>query len=299
MDPNAPEQPAPPTNPEPPAPQTPPEPAPSPEQPQPVVSAVPEQPSPIARQFGEPEAAAAPATAPGGQAASEGKLPSAFSLFKPSWEAVKRNLKAFVLIGLVPYVLIVLLALALGISRGVLHEQSSSLKPELGIGLVVFVLIAAVCALVLTPALVYTQLQSVRGNSVEPAAAVKTGLHTCWRFLGVGLLSGLVIALGFVALIVPGIIFLRRYFLAGYFLIDGDLGVMEAMKRSAAATKGRAMAVWGLVGVLFLIGLVGIIPLLGSIASAVLSVVYYCAPAVRYAQLTGQPVARAAELPQA
>ena len=83
---------------------------------------------------------------------------------------------------------------------------------------------------------------------------------------------------------------LKRYILAPYFLVDKNLGIMEAMNQSAEASKKYSSALWGLIGVTFLISLPGIIPVLGAIVSALLGIAYYCAPAVRYREVTtGEP----------
>ena len=75
---------------------------------------------------------------------------------------------------------------------------------------------------------------------------------------------------------------IRRYTLASYFLIDQNLGILEAMRRSSAATKGFSGAIWGLVGVQALIGAPGWIPFIGPILSAGTAMLYGCAPALRY-----------------
>jgi uncharacterized membrane protein len=96
----------------------------------------------------------------------------------------------------------------------------------------------------------------------------------------------LIIGVGFLLLIVPGLFLLRRYILAPYFLVDKELSINEALNQSAAFSKKYSGAVWGLIGVTILISLLGIIPVLGGIASAILGIAYYCAPALRYKEVT-------------
>jgi hypothetical protein len=106
-----------------------------------------------------------------------------------------------------------------------------------------------------------------------------------WRLIGLDLLVALYVLVGLILLVVPGIIMLRRYFLAPYVMIDKNCGIKEAMERSAAISKPYSGSIWGIVGVMLLIGLVGVVPLVGSLASLILALLYTVAPALRYQQL--------------
>lgn len=106
-----------------------------------------------------------------------------------------------------------------------------------------------------------------------------------WRLVGLYIVMGLVIGVGFLLLIVPGLIMLRRYFLAPYVMLDKNTGIREAMDKSAELTKLNTGAIWGVLGVMLLFGLVNIIPIIGGLASFVLGGLYSLAPAMRYHQL--------------
>jgi hypothetical protein len=227
------------------------------------------------------EQATAPDAAPNAPAGS--KLPSAFSLFKPSWAAVKLNIVTFILLALIPAVLyFAIAALVLSMDKNSTGSLGSGAITAFAIvGLIVLLL-----ATIFGPAIAYIQLKSVSGTKVTIGEALKSGLHFALRFLGLYIIMGLVIGIGFLLLIVPGLFMLRRYILAPYFLIDKDLGIMEAMNQSAEASKKYSSALWGLIGVSILISLPGIIPVIGALASAILGIAYYCAPAVRYKEVT-------------
>ena len=83
-------------------------------------------------------------------------------------------------------------------------------------------------------------------------------------------------------MIVPGLFILKRYYLAAYYLIDEDLDITEAMRRSAADSKRYSSAVWGILGAQLLFAACLIIPILGFIAALVLLAMYANAPAIRY-----------------
>ena len=74
---------------------------------------------------------------------------------------------------------------------------------------------------------------------------------------------------------------------APYVMLDahGKIGVKEALDKSAELGLQNTGAVWGLIGVSFLISLCGIVPVIGSLASFVLGALYSIAPALRYQQL--------------
>lgn len=106
-----------------------------------------------------------------------------------------------------------------------------------------------------------------------------------WRLIGLYIVTGLIIFVGFILLIIPGLIMLRRYFLAPYVMIDKNCGIREAMDRSAAISKPHSGYIWGIVGVTILISMIGIIPLIGSIVAFVMGMFYSVAPALRYQEL--------------
>jgi uncharacterized membrane protein len=70
-----------------------------------------------------------------------------------------------------------------------------------------------------------------------------------WRFLGAHILTGIALFIGFICLIVPGIILAVGLAFVPYLVVERGLGPIEAMKESWRITKGHK---WNL----FLLGLV-------------------------------------------
>jgi hypothetical protein len=66
-----------------------------------------------------------------------------------------------------------------------------------------------------------------------------------WRFIGASLLIGVIVALGFIVLIIPGIYFALKYQFVLNLIVDKDMGVFEAMQKSAEMTKGVKMSLLG------------------------------------------------------
>lgn len=238
-----------------------------------------------------PGASAAPSVPPAAASGSP-EVPSAFSLFKPSWEGLKLNIVEIIMIFLVP----TLVLFTLGLIISLLIPSGSR-----AVGLaVLFVIGSLIYVGLVGPALVYTQLKSGRLEKVAYNDAFACSKKFWARFIGLSIVVGLVIFVGLLLLIVPGIIFIRRYFLSQYAMIDQDMGIGESMRTSSALSKGRSMAVFGIIGVDILIGLPSAIPFIGSIITFALQIAYFCAPAIRYEQLKAlKPVAKPAAKPAA
>ena len=91
--------------------------------------------------------------------------------------------------------------------------------------------------------------------------------HNYWNAVLANILVGAIVIIGFVLLIVPGIIFLCKLAFTPYLVVDRKMAVIEAVKESWRMTNGHAWTVFlilllaipiSVVGLLCLI--VGIIP---------------------------------------
>lgn len=203
------------------------------------------------------------------------EFPSAFSLFRPSFDALMVNIWTFLGLFLIP-----MAGLLLTIPLALLARDQAVfgfLAGFVGLAAVIFGLFVA-------PSLPYVQLRGAQERQVTLGEALRTGLKYFWRFYGVTILVGLIVLGGFILLIVPGVFMIKRYYLAQFYLYDQNVGVLEAMRRCAADSKKYSGAIWGLLGVSFLIGLPSVIAIFWLV-SMVLQLVYYCAPAVRYLQI--------------
>lgn len=99
-----------------------------------------------------------------------------------------------------------------------------------------------------------------------------------WRMLGLYLLSSL-------AIIFSLFILARRYLLAPYVMLENKTGILESMKLSSELSGRNPGAVWGVIGVMVLIGLVNIVPVIGGLSAFILGGLYSLAPAIRFQQL--------------
>ncbi len=89
------------------------------------------------------------------------------------------------------------------------------------------------------------------------------GYRAFWRYLGGSILYFLIVLGGLILLIVPGIVWGIKYSFFGYFIVDRDMGPVDAIKASGRITQDTK-------GQLFLLGLLffGIV-ILGALACGV------------------------------
>jgi hypothetical protein len=218
------------------------------------------------------------------------EFPSAFSLFKPSWEGLKQNLLELVVIFVLPTLVILVLAIVAGLTGD--HSGGSSQHVSVGLAILIAALLIVYVAL-LGPAIVHIQLKSSLMQKATYESAWATSKKYWWRFLVLSIVVALTVVVGFILFIVPGIIFIKRYFLSQYALIDQDLGLLESMKKSSELSHDRSMTVYGVIGVDILTNIPSVIPFIGQFISFLLQVSYFCAPAIRYQQLKAKPAVKA------
>jgi hypothetical protein len=114
----------------------------------------------------------------------------------------------------------------------------------------------------------------------------RSGLPDTLKLVALYFLMGLAILIGLLAFIIPGIIALRAFILAPYFMVDNKLSVLQSLKTAARGTKPFSSAVWGVIGVqiavTFTAAFLGTIPILGMILSLALSYSIAFILALRY-----------------
>jgi uncharacterized membrane protein len=210
------------------------------------------------------------------------KLSGAFELLTKSKDLVMKNGRLFGLL----YALPLLLTIA-DMGSGSSMNEDRVFAPGgsllgFGISLTLVILVASVIVQVM-----------ILVASLKVADGKQPGLDEVWnssksyilRLVGLGIVVGLLFVGGLILFIVPGLIVLRRYFLAPYYLIDKDLSITEAMKQSAAESKPVSGSVWSLIGVYILLSMATILPTFGGIISLILTALYSAAPALRYREI--------------
>lgn len=105
------------------------------------------------------------------------------------------------------------------------------------------------------------------------------------NYLNTVVIYGLIVLGGVILLIIPGIVWATKYFLAPYFSIDKGMGYKEALKASAEATKGVRVKIFLFMLLMGVMILVSIIPFfLGLLVTIPLC---FAATGLLYVRLSG------------
>ncbi|HEX4774143.1 MAG TPA: hypothetical protein VH234_01340 [Candidatus Saccharimonadales bacterium] len=153
--------------------------------------------------------------------------PGAFKIYKVSKQAVRLNLEAIIVYGLLGLVLGYGLELALKTYGQLLAYIIGSLS---------------------TAILTSLYIAGVRQQRLDLGAAFSKGLKFWLKIFLLNLLVTLTVGVSLLLLIVPFFFVWPRMVLVNYFLVDKDMGVIEAYKASWQATKGNVSKIYGIVG---------------------------------------------------
>ena len=227
-------------------------------------------------------------------------LPGAFELFTPSKELVLKNIWIFGPLYAVPLVFGIHDWIwspgpnqahhwydhAYGFSAGSPGSTVPDYFFSAFVGLAIFwflvVLVVGTIAAMMSQA---AQLDAVEHRPLDFQYLWKAIKPLAWRLLGLYVAMAVIIVVGFILLIIPGFYMIRRYILAPYVMIDKKVGIRQALDKSAELSLINPGALWGVIGVMFLIGFLNIIPFIGGLLSFAVGALYSIAPAMRYDQL--------------
>lgn len=124
------------------------------------------------------------------------------------------------------------------------------------VGLGVQSLWSLVVATPLAAGLAYAYLQGVRGHA-PGTEDLLAGFQHIVPVVVASILVGIVVGVGFVLLILPGIYLGTRLLFTMLLIVDRDMGAVEAMKASWSYTSGEVLG-------LFLLGVAAVVILLGG-----------------------------------
>lgn len=169
---------------------------------------------------------------------------SAGEALQQAWEKTRQNLRPLLIIGAVSAFLALL--------------NNASNGSERGIDLVN--LVVQLFQVAVTMAFIRTALDIADGREVAVPKLKDLGPDYVF-FLLTTMLVGLVVAVGLVLLIVPGVIAAITFAFAGFLVMDQRMDPIAAMKESARLTRGVKAELFGMGVVLVLLNLAGAIAL--------------------------------------
>ncbi len=108
-------------------------------------------------------------------------------------------------------------------------------------------LVSLICTGLVSGALVYGTFQDLRGQKASFGECLSRAM-TVLTWVAVGaIIYGLITGLGFILLIIPGLMIMVIYWVYAPAIVVEKLGPIQALSRSAELTKGRRWHVFGLV----------------------------------------------------
>ena len=177
--------------------------------------------------------------------------------FSKTWKIMKENLRFFI-----PLLIIV------GLISFLLEIISDLLRKEWLLLSFAFDLIVLVLGLIISLGLIKISLNFC-DNLKSKIADLFSQYRLFFRYLFASILYGLVVLLGMIFLIIPGIYLAVRFWFYDYFIVDKRAGIIESLKRSWRITQGSAWNLFLFSLLLIGINLLGILCLLVGLFATV------------------------------
>lgn len=213
------------------------------------------------------------------------KLSASIDLLIPSANIIKNNLPVFFILLVVPLLL------------GSITHPQSPLPAEPTMADVIrsmrsmvspYMLAGSLLSLLFLPFLTYAQWKSGKDGSTTLDDTLRHGSQLFWKLLGIYLLMSIMISVGLFLFILPGIILLRCFVLAPYYLIQYKLPILEALKRSAKESRSYRWYIYGTLGIIVLFSLIGGFGVVGQICGTILTTLYNVALSLRFHEIRKQ-----------
>jgi hypothetical protein len=180
------------------------------------------------------------------------------------FQVLFRNFGAFAVISLLVTLPALLFELAVMDDMAALEtaspEQAHAAAGNVLLYSFVAIVIQVIAGGIAAGALTYGALQDLRGRKAGFGECLGRGLALILPVLGVSIVAGLGMAIGFLFFFIPGIILAVMWWVAVPAMVVERPGVFASLKRSAALTKGSRWRIFGLM--LIVGGVVILIPFL-------------------------------------
>lgn len=222
------------------------------------------------------------------------KVQSALDLPEKSARLVANHWKLFAFVNL-PFIVLGILGIFDGNGNDSANKTASSLDlseifKEIGPGLLFLAVFLLICVFFYTMT-IKLSLDVSTNKTPTSKSLVDTGSTFWFRLLGLSLLSGLIVVVGAIFLIIPGIIAAVLLTYAPYILIDKDTGITEAIRGSVQMVRANvgptvgALAVF--LGLMILASIIMEITIIGAIIGTIASILFSLILVFRYQELKG------------
>jgi hypothetical protein len=220
---------------------------------------------------------------------------SVFDLPEKSFNIVKENWQMFAIVNILSLISAAFALTGADKDNNNMYSNSNfglasggELAAVLGLGLIFFLVLVAL-SIFLYAMSVVLQVRASKGQRPNFNELVEGGKKYWLRIIGLSILSGIIVVVGLILLIIPGIIAIGRIAMAPFHMVDKDLGVMDSLKASNEMGKKHAGAVWAAIllffGISIIIGIISGIPYIGALIGAVGAIVFSLILPLRYLEL--------------
>jgi Predicted integral membrane protein len=187
-------------------------------------------------------------------------------IISSAWEGIKKNLWIFVGVTFAFYLVILsIFSFAGGMSAiTALTANNIGSNPGAIFGLMFGGSMLLTMLLILIVSYIfyigYYSMALIVADGGKPTLSVFTFSGSkIVNMIVAGLIVGIVVYIGTLLCIIPGLYLAARLFLFGFFIIDEDCNFIDAMKKSWEATKGEVLNIVLIILVLYLINILGAI----------------------------------------
>ena len=125
-------------------------------------------------------------------------------------------------------------------------------------------------------------IETVRHNQVSFRQCISVGVNKAAGYFLINVIYLMLIGLGLLFFIVPGVLFAIWFVFAYYAYVDQDISPIEALKQSKRLTSGKGVEIAGMFSTLGLLSILGAIPLLGLLLELILTPLAGLSWAYRY-----------------
>lgn len=160
---------------------------------------------------------------------------SSIQLLKDSVSKVRSNLMLFYGITIIPTIFAYITTFFAPVTRGgEVVQPADPLYPAM-------MLVMIIMSIAMSAALIL----ALNNSTLSATQAYKDGFPHFFKYLVLSLLIGLIVMVGLVLLVVPGIIFMVWFSLAAYVLLLENSSIIDSLKKSREYVRGRWWPVFG------------------------------------------------------
>ena len=125
-------------------------------------------------------------------------------------------------------------------------------------------------------------IETVRQHDISFKQAITVGLHKAPGYFVVNIMYFVLVSIGLLLFIVPGVLFALWFLFASFAYVDQDISPLEAFKRSKSLVSGKLVEIGGMYSTLGLVSVLGAIPVVGLLLEFILAPLGSLSWAYRY-----------------